>query len=315
MNEMNRGFRNISLLYFIVASGFLLGAFIFYPHVSNAAFGISPPFLNESHLVPGAHYSQTVYLVQDQPDNDVKIQTNLEVNERIRNWFVVNGGKEVIIPKGVRQFPLTIEIDVPKDAALGVYHGNLRFTAGPTTEGGQVAIALGVQIAINVTVGNDIYRNFNVALVKFLDIEEGWAPRAYVKFVNDGNVPEAFDAATFELFDNFGAVRLAYVPKSKDFPETPPFATKEYVVEFPINFHLGLGQYWASVSFYQEEKVIKSERAIFNVLKEGTLSNPRERFLRSLQDNWIYYAIGFSLFVFIIFIRMVLKRRKRRMQR
>ena len=88
---------------------------------AEAAFGISPPFVNPDHLVPGSVYNQTVFLVQDQPNEDLKIQTNLEINERARKWITINGGKEIIIPKGTRQFGVSIVVRVPKDAGLGVY--------------------------------------------------------------------------------------------------------------------------------------------------------------------------------------------------
>ena len=282
-----------SLFLFSLAAIFLLVP----SGVAEAAFGISPPFVNPDNLMPGSVYSQTVFLVQDQPNEDLKIQAELEINERARKWITINDGKEIIILKGTRQFGVPIVIRVPKDAGLGAYSGNLRFVAVPA-QTGQVTIALGVQVAINLSVGNNIYRKFEVPLIRFLDIEEGWGPKVYLKADNQGNVPEIFNRATYELFDKYGATRLAYLQKEGDFEEVPPFTVAEQIIDFPLDLHLGLGQYWGSVSFVQEGKVIATQRTIFNVLKKGSLSRPGAALIKSIKDNWPYYLSGAILAVF-----------------
>ena len=102
------------------------------PSLTQAAFGISPPFLNADHLVKGAKYIQTIYLVQDQPNEDLNINAKLDLKEPARSWVTVDKGFNFVIPKGVRQFPVQVAINVPKDAGLGVYSGNLTFTGAPS---------------------------------------------------------------------------------------------------------------------------------------------------------------------------------------
>jgi len=288
---------------------FVYGSGLFFAPRAEAAFGISPPFLGSDNLIPGTRYVQTIYLVQDQPTEDLAIDANLDIHDRIRSWFTIHNGNEIVIPKGTRQFPVEIVIQVPKDAQLGAYKGALTFVGKPARTG-QVTIALGAEVTINLTVGTGIYRKVTVQLIRMLDIEEGWSPRVYVKFNNEGNVPEALDGATFDLYDQYGAVRLAYIPSPKGkMPETPPFTVKEYVVEFPLDLHLGLGQYWGSVNFSQEGKVIASQRTVFNVLKRGSLSTPFEKFMQSFQNQLAYYVIG--AIIVIVGGTFVVRRRRR----
>ncbi len=297
-----------------IAGAFLAVAAAVYlsvPASVMAAFGISPPFLNADHLVRGSKFVQTVYLVQDDPSEDLKIIADLNINDRVRDWFTINEGKEIIIPKGTRQFPVVIEAQIPLDADLGLYHGAIAFKGMPA-QTGQVTIALGVEVAINLSVGEGIYRKYNVPLIKFLDIEEGWSPKVYVKFNNEGNIPEAFDGATYELYDQFGAVKLAYIQKSKDFPETAPFSVDEYTIEFPVDLHLGIGQYWGSVSFYKEGAVIASQRTVFNVLKRGSLSGPFDQIIRFAKANVVALAGGGIGLVFIMVVAIMWRRKKRR---
>jgi len=276
---------------------------------AEAAFGISPPFMNAVHLVPGAKYAQTIYLVQDQPNQDLPISAKIDVPDAIRSWISIDQGLNFVIPKGVRQFPVQISVNVPKDASLAVYNGHVTFVSSPA-QAGQVTIALGAEVIVNITVGNDIYRHIEVPVVRPLDIEEGWNPRVYVKFDNQGNVPEHFDAATFELSDQFGAVRLAYTQKRDGFPDIPPFTVKEFTVEFPIDFHIGLGQYWATVNFYQDDKVIAGQKTVFTALKRGSLSSPTAQLLQWMSQNWMYLMGG--LVVLIIIYGLFRRRRHRR---
>jgi hypothetical protein len=273
--------------------------FAFQGNTAKAAFGISPPFLNADHLVAGATYEQTVYLVQDQPNEDLQIKTTLSVPEKIIPWITIDQGLNFTIPKGMRQFPVQITVRVPNGEPIGKYSGNLSFTSQPAKTG-QVTIALGVNVAINLTVGTGIYEKFSVPLVALPAIEEGWNPQVYVKFINDGNVPEAFDAATFDVFDQYDDVHLAQMQKQDGFPETAPFTTNEYTIEFPTSFHLGVGEYWGSVVLYQHGQVVASQKTIFHVLKAGSLRGVWASVLYSIQNSgWPMYG-GILLVVIVI---------------
>jgi len=259
---------------------------------AQAAFGVSPPFIHATHLVPGATFTQTIYLVQNNPSEDLAVKTELEMDEKYTSWFSFNNGEPLVIPKGTRQFPLTITIKVPQDAPLSNQTGYLRIGVAPASTGGQISIALGTTVILNLSVGKDIYRDYTILGSKFLDIEEGWNPRVFIRIKNDGNVGEKFDSATFDLYDQLDAVRLAYAQKHTAFDEIPPFSTKEQIVEFPINFYLGVGQYWANVTFYKDDKIVHTQKATFNVLEGGGLSSPFDRILWSLGKYWLYYTLG-----------------------
>lgn len=286
--------------------GFLLGA-----QTALGAFGISPPFMNADHLVPGARYTQTVFLVQSDPDLDVRIKGVLTIAESIRSWITIDKGYDFVIPRGVRQFPVQITAQIPKDASLGAYSGNLVFETVPE-KSGQITIALGVQVAINLTIGTGIYRQYEFPIIRHLDIEEGWNPRTYIKFENQGNISESIDHANYELYDQFNSVRLAFVQKANEFPEIPAFTTQDITVEFPINFNLGMGEYWGDVTFFKDDKVVATKRAVFNVLPRGSLSSRTAQLIEHFRDNWMYYAGGL---VVLAAGFIVLKKRRRRESR
>ncbi|MGC9599132.1 MAG: hypothetical protein ABSE18_01985 [Minisyncoccia bacterium] len=306
---MKHSFRKFSRLFFIAfafAAILLLGS----AERSLAAFGISPPFINADHLVPGVTYSQTVYLVQDQPDQNLEIRAALSVPDHIKPWISFDTGNDFIIPQGTRQFPVQITITVPKGESLGKYTGNVSFQSVPGKTG-QVTIALGVNVSLSLTVGNDIYEKYSVPLIAFPDIEEGWNPKVAVRFENDGNIPESFDAATFDLYDEYDAVRLAFAEKQSGFPITPPFVTSNYVIEFPTSFHLGVGDYWAVVNFYKDNQAVASQKTVFHVLPAGSLS-PTGLLLSSLKTYWYYYLVGLIVLLLIGRRLWIFRLRKKR---
>ena len=298
------GLRRFLTPILVICAGILLLA----PNTSLAAFGASPPFLNASHLVKGASYEQTIYLVRDNTDTALPILAELDLPENIRSWVSMEQGTSFVIPEGTRQFPVKILINVPQSAELGVYSGSITFGSQPE-QTGQVTVSLGIEIPINLTVGTNIYREIKTRLVKLLDIEEGWNPRVYIKLQNAGNIPEKFDSATYELFDAFKDKRFAISQKREGFPEIKPFTTEEFTVEFPVDFHLGVGQYWGSVTFYQGDKAVGGQTTIFSVLKKGSLSNPADQALAFMRLNefWPYYSI-----VLIILIGTIIFWRKKR---
>ena len=283
--------KNVFLRIFLAGAA----AAAFLPGIALAAFGVSPPFVNATHLMPGVKYVQTIYLVQDKPNEDLRVTARLNIPDRVRQWISIDKGFDFVIPQGTRQFPINVIVDVPKNAERVSYSGNLIVSSQPSSKG-QVTIALGANIAINLTVGNDIYEKYSVPLVNFLDIEEGWSPKINIRFVNDGNVPESLNGATFEVYDRFGSIRLAYVQKTGDFPEIPPFTTSNYTIEFPLDLHLGQGQYWGTAMLYDKNnKAIATQRTVFNVLAPGAIGGTAAKIITYLKVNWFYYAIGAAI--------------------
>lgn len=291
----------------LVCISFILVFFSGLPHEARAAFGVSPPFINATHLVPGVKYVQTIYLVRDNADEDLPVSAKLNVPDRVRSWFSIDKGFDFVIPKGTRQFPIAVTVDVPKDAERVSYGGKLLIQSQPAAKG-QVTIAIGANIDINLTVGNDIFEQYGVPSVTFLDMEEGWNPRIHIRFKNDGNVPESLSRATFEILDRFGGARLAWLEKTSGFSETEPFSTAEYTLEFPMSFHLGQGQYWAIATLYKGDKVLRAEKTIFNVLEPGAIGGPAAKIINYFKTNWLYYALGALVVVALGFVLYMKKR-------
>jgi len=229
-----------------------------------AGFGVSPGVLEEEKLVPGSSFERTIYLVQGTPDKEITIEASIE-SEEIKDWISFKEGDRFVIPAGVQQFPLTVSVTVPNDAELGEYSAFIRVNTVPEkSEDSQITIALGGRIDVRLTVGDDVISEFSVKSMKLFDIKENKKPKAAIVITNTGNVSTAPDSVTFELFNKYGDVRLAFA-ENKDFEKVRAFSEKEIILEFPIDIKLAPGEYWGHAKVYNDGVVIKELRTVFNV--------------------------------------------------
>ena len=247
----------------------ILVVFIFFLISSSfvGAFGVSPPYINQSKLIPGSHYEEKIFLLQGQPKEDLEIVAEFDVPDKIRSWFSIDKGEQFVIPAGIQQYPIIVSIDVPQDAEFNIYKGFLRIRTVPAIIEGTVTVATGARIDLNLVVGEGVVVDYTIQRVDILDIKEGESPRIVVTLANTGNVSVAASRATFDLYDKYGEVRLGFA-QNENLPEVQAFKTETFIVEFPLSIKLGLGEYWAEAKIYREGAVVGELRTVFNVIEK-----------------------------------------------
>ena len=252
-------------------------AIFFIPRLTLAGFGVSPPEITEDHLVRGSHLERIVYLVQGNPEADLQMEIVVD-SANIKNWISFENGKVFTIPKNTQQFPLKVIVEVPEKADLGIYKAFLRFNTVPQKEksdssgGSGVAVTVGGRISVELTVGEGIVKSYQIPSLSILNVSSGKNPRVSMMIENTGNVPAGPSAASFELFNNFGNIRLAY-GEFRSFEPVKSFSSKNITIEFPIDVHLAEGEYWGHVKIYNEDnQAMKELKAAFSVKKGGLSS-------------------------------------------
>ena len=135
------------------------------------ALGISPPIVKSDRLIRGSHYEQVVYINQGAPKENLIAKAEIRLPEDIKKWVSLRPGLEFTIPQ-VRLFPLTVVIDVPEDAELRSYSGEIKITTSPETKNaGQVSIGIGLAIALTFTVTDQALIDYDVAAWKIAPIK------------------------------------------------------------------------------------------------------------------------------------------------
>jgi len=249
---------------------FLFVLFLLSPQFVSA-FGVSPPSVNADKLLKGSQYEATIFLVRAEADSDLPIQAVLRLPDEIKSWVTLDTGFNFVIPADVRQFPVKVIINIPQDAELNIYNGSVVFNTLPPSEQGsgdqQVVITVAAGVSLGITVGEGVIKDFRIEHMDILDVKEGEPPAIVVTMENTGNVPISAERATIDVLDKFGNTRLGF-GQTEELPEIPPFKTKKFVVEFPLNLKLGLGEYWAEAKVYKDGSVAGEVKTVFNVVEK-----------------------------------------------
>ena len=260
---------------------FLVVILVLLPFGVQAGFGVSPPLVFEDKLVPGITIEREIYLIQGNPQHPVTVEAKVDAPE-IKDWISVDKGDKFEIPAGIQQYPIKIKIQVPEGTPLGIYKGSLRITTVPNkgTEDGQVVIALGARIEIDLTVGDDVFSEYEVRSVEIETIKERDPAHIKVRINNTGNVPAAPEAVSFEL--------------------VKAFSEETIDLYFPLDVIIGPGEYWGHVKVY-DQGIIDEERTVFEVLPKTFWEK---------NAVYVYSVIGGLVFL-ILLVVVLLKFRRR----
>ncbi|MEI7498620.1 MAG: hypothetical protein WCK11_05080 [Candidatus Falkowbacteria bacterium] len=273
--------RNLQYYFLICLT---MAAVFGFSHNASAGFGISPPYLKNQQLVPGSKYEQQITLLRSSAEEDLK--ANLKVNApEIASWISIDKGEEFILPKGQVQVPMLVTVNVPKNAELGNYKGNIniKISSVNTQAAAGVAIALGARIDIDLTLTNVANSDFVVKTAAIPDFELlkwPWKWKIFSYFLqrvsvvlnieNIGNVKTAPSKVSLEVFD-IGKTKQLQLSVDKSLDKIDSFSTKEITAHFRTD--LDIGQYWGKVKVYKGNDIVNVYEIAFTIAKPGELPN------------------------------------------
>lgn len=259
--------------------------FFGWAQAAQAGFGVSPPRIKNHQLTPGSIYSVKIMLLRSSAEEDLKAQVKINAPE-IESWIKIDKSGEFILPKGELQVPMTVTFDIPQNAELGNYTGNINVKVLPSGEnGGGVSIALGARIDIDLALTNVSNANFLVRMLSVPDFERlgppwNWKPwsrvfeslfyrlRVVMNVENTGNVKTAPSKVGVEIYD-ITKNKLLESSEDKTLNKVKPFSLGEIVADFPTK--LPAGQYWAKIKVYKENEIVNFYEIAFSVEKTGVL--------------------------------------------
>lgn len=281
----------VSLVFCLVSVSCLL------PLAVRAGFGISSPYVRNERLIRGSHYEKKVTLVRGDPIEDLKAEITINV-PGADDWISIDKGMEFILPKGEKQIPIIVKVEVPKKADYGNYKGNIRVRTIPLERpAGQIAIALGAQIDVDLTVAKGGIFDFKVKGVGVVDLEEGhkflfFYLSGKIKFSmeieNTGNMKGAPTKVYFDIYD-FQEKELLESTETKRIEKVEPFETKKVVAKLPTK--LLAGSYIALFEIYKDDEVVNKGKIHLSILPYGTLGKESSKILGLQIWIWLFIVI------------------------
>jgi len=258
----------------IVLTFFLL----FFSQNVLAGFGISPPFFRNDNLTRGSYFEEKIYLVRGDPVEDSKVTITINV-PGADNWIKIDKGTSFILPKGEKAVPILVSVQVPNDAPYGRYTGFMRITVEPKeVPPGQVGIALGARVEVDLNVTERKVFNFIVRLVDFLDSEEGYKWLFFfipgkltmrMTIENTGNLPVVPTKVHLDIYDMLKSKILESLNSAKIEGKVLPFKTDTVLAIFKTK--LPKGNYWAKYKIYKGNDVVREGELVINIKERGSI--------------------------------------------
>ncbi|MCK5061670.1 hypothetical protein KAR28_03910 [Candidatus Parcubacteria bacterium] len=286
---------------------FIIGGFLLCASESQAGFGISPPFVKtKKPIFPGSHFEQKITLLRSDAEEELMARITVEAPD-IAGWITVQQGLEFDLPAGKLQIPMIVEVNVPDGTPNGNYQGHLNIQIVPKNRnvGGGVAIALGARVDIDLEVTDVAFMDFVIKKISIPEFEKFKKPwnwkifsyfferlTAVMKIENTGNVPVAPTKVHIDVYD-LGEKKLLESYDDESIDKTEPFSTKSVKAGFPTK--LGVGEYWAKIRVYNDNKIIHNDKIIFAIKPAGSINNGRP------VGVWPWVLMG-SYIVFVLLV-------------
>jgi len=312
---------------FFIALFVFLSSFIFF-RIARGGFGISPPYISNENLARGSVYEKKITIVRGNPEEDLKAEVTINV-PGANEWITINRGKEFILPKGEKQVPIIVRVQVPKDAHLGDYKGSIRIKTSSleAPQKGVVSIALGAQIDVDLKVTNAKMFNFIVRGFRFLSSEEGFKKwifhfptkiTAEIHLENLGNIDCKPTKVSLDIFDENKTYLIKSIETQK-MTTIKPFETGAIKAIFLTD--LKAGNYYANYKIYKNQEIAEGGEGNLrlNIAPHGTIKGYKGATIFDLPIKERLIILIPALFVLIVivcwFFKIIKKVRKNKNER
>lgn len=250
-------------LFLLIFTGFLVSFSGSDVPISEAAFGTSPPWVMNDHMLPGTTYEQIVNLSRSDVSKDMKVSLRFDGDKDLLKWMKVEDEDDLIIKKGEKILPMKVTIKAPRRAAIKNYRGGIFVTVEPVQDevqkGGNVAIKLGAHVAVNITVVGDKIIDYRVKSANVSDITESDYFRLEVEVENLGNTEISELNGQLDIYNE----EETEILKTLTFGQIADLVSPDEIVRTHVNFedyYLEPGMYWVVVKFFKDNELIYENR-------------------------------------------------------
>jgi hypothetical protein len=298
-------------------------------HAKADGFGITPPYVTNDQLTQGSHYEQTITLVRSDPTED--LQANVTVNVPGANgWISIDRGTQFVLPAGTQQEPMIVSVNVPSNAKLGSYSGNIQVVVSPLAgpAKGTVGITIGAQIDVNLTVVSGKMANLQVKRVTMTNAEVGhtlWWMHFPGKILfamdlsNTGNIAGTPGKVVFQYQEYLSGNVLETEQNTNGLDSIQPFDSKTVTAEMPVYLPQGSYRVFYQIYGVDDQTVIGQGTLDLAVLPPGALTGYIGYGFWGLRWSEKFITFGVILLILaLIYLviwgtrRLIGKRRRRR---
>ncbi|PKN54194.1 MAG: hypothetical protein CVU56_27825, partial [Deltaproteobacteria bacterium HGW-Deltaproteobacteria-14] len=191
---------------------------------ASAGFGITPPYLRNTVLLAGSHFTQEINLVTSTPwGSDTWVFPDLQTP--VADWISFDHDLPILWPAGQNTLTIRTVVDVPPAAEVGDYDGRIYFRVRGNPDGvtGYVLAAAVADVSLTVVDYPVVSLRLRASATP-PDVVEGQPIPVCATVQNEGNTAGTFTHATADVLSPGGGV-FATLQAAAFEPPVPPFST------------------------------------------------------------------------------------------
>lgn len=254
-----------------------MGLYLLAPGVMAAAFGISPPWIVNENLKRGSSFVYVIDLNTNDPAQDMMVSTVITGDAEVLDWLTIRGQKNLMMPKGEEHVPMYVEVNIPPDARLGKYEGDISITVSPKSYNsptGGVGILLGGHVSVQLQVIDYNVTDFWVKRASFQPVIAGETVTVGLVVKNLGNTVLSDVQLNIRVSDYKTGEFITEVSASKLDDLIYPQTVKETAVALPLK-DLPVGQYWMEIQAFKGAESVYQNK-LFLGIEKSPLNNDLE---------------------------------------
>jgi hypothetical protein len=253
----------------------LIGVLLFSIPSSAMGIGIAPPSYEITNAIRGGEYDRSVTVFNpDDNANTFTLRTEGEAGDWITFYELDDRNTPInkifISPR--ENFPFVIDIDIPSDAASGIYNATIIAETVPPSliEGGSgsgVTTKMQATTKITIEVTGEQVLSGEVKSTTIEDSEVGYPVNIHTVFLNTGNV-RAKPTIQITIFkDDTIITQLIH-----DSANVKATNNEKITVKWNTTTLDTVGDYSANVDLWLDGKSISSNNIAFKLFPVGTFS-------------------------------------------
>lgn len=243
-----------------------MGMVFFIPgHALAAAFGVSPPWIENENLKPGSNFVYVINLSANELSEEMKVNAEFSGDPEVAQWLSVLNKDSLVMPEGQNIVPMSVAVNIPSDAKVGKYQGSLKLTLS-TESGSQdnIAVLLGGNIAIRLGVTDRDVVDYWVQTISTEPLNEGEPIHLNVTLKNLGNTDVTGLLTKVSVVDmKTGEQLVSGTAEEFNMPVYPQtMAEVKQTIDAP---DLKVGNYWLDVESFQGGKSVYKNRLYLSI--------------------------------------------------
>lgn len=241
-----------------------VGVVLFAPTNSlAAAFGVSPPWIENDNMKPGSEFVYVINLSANELAEDMIVNAALEGDTEITEWLTVQNKDSLVMPQGQSSVNMFVAVNIPENAKVGKYNGNIRLSIAPKSGNipeNNISILLGSNITVELGIIDYDVTSYEVRSANTERIIEGQSIDVQVGIKNLGNTAIANLMTKLSVTERRSGAEVLNISEDKHLnsPVYPHAMTNTKLLFMAPN--LKEGEYWANVEFFKDNRSIYKNR-------------------------------------------------------